>query len=161
VPADRPQARGEFRFAEDPEAAAAVVRRVPRHRRERGQRQRRQAIGRRPGRGVLEEVAAEPAAGVVRVDGHLVDVQAAIDHAGHQVGDGLIRLIRRHPEQARLLAGGKNRQRVRLVLRDLGHADAGERLSGRPLDCLEDREFACAGRPGAHAFIIRLAGGAP
>jgi hypothetical protein len=88
--ADCPQPCSELSVVKDPEPAPGVVRRVPRHMRERGQCQRRDAVSCCLVCGVVQQGPAQLAAGVVWMDRYLLHVQAAVDHIGHQVRDRLI-----------------------------------------------------------------------
>ena len=103
---------------------------------------------------MVEQRPAEPAAGVPEVDGDLIDLQAAVEHLGHEVGDRLIGVVGYHPQLARLLAGRHDRQRPRVVLRDLGHADVREHLPGRPLYLLQAGKFFRPGHPDKHGIIV-------
>jgi len=131
-----------------------VVRRVPRHVRERGQRQRGDTVGGRPVRGVFQQQPAEPAAGAARICRRLLDVQAAVDHGSHQERDRTADLARHDPQQP----GGPGflefRQRPRVVVRNLGHADATEHLPRRHVDTLQHRKLCRHRVPDSHNPIV-------
>jgi hypothetical protein len=100
----------------------------------------------------LIRAAPDPAAAtplVLGVDdfamrkGHIygtVLVNIETHQVSHQMGDRLITVIG-HPKSAGVTAGRHDRQRHRVVLGGLGHADFAEHQPCRPLDGLQGGEF--------------------
>jgi hypothetical protein len=121
----------------------------------RGHRSRPISASRRPQRGVRQQRPAEPAAGAAHVDGQLLDVQAAVDLAAHQERDRLAGVAGYHPQQPGRPGVLEVRQRPRIVLRHLRHADVTEHLPGRHVDILQHRQLRRRSVPDDHAPLSR------
>ena len=130
------------RSDDDREAETGVVGRVPRHVRERGEREPRQPSAFRPLADVVDERPADATPRMSRVDGHLLDVRVPVDLVGQHVRH---RRVAQHPRPARPLVGGQCLDRRRLVVRDRRHADIAERLARRAFDVAENRQVGRTG----------------
>ena len=96
--------------------------------------------------GGLQQRPPQAPAAVRRVDGELLDVNAAVDHVDQQVADGDVALVRDHPRPTIPLVRGEHHHRQRLVVGDGVHPDPTEQRAGGPLDVSQRREVLTARR---------------
>jgi len=129
----------------DSEPESLVVRRVPRHIRIGGQSQRAQPKSGRPYLGGVQQHPTNALSRVIGVNGHLLDVGAAVHHLDQEVGDRFIPLASRHPSAPIFLEDGQVGHRQWLVIGNSLHAEISKKITSSPLHVLESRQIFASG----------------
>jgi hypothetical protein len=134
---DGSQAGSDVIVGEDPEAEAAVERRVPRDVDERREGNRRLATFGSPD--ALYQSATDSLTLVTRFHAHLLDLRVAVDVIDEQIADRAIRVVQRDPSPLSYGVSGQNLKRQRLLLSHLGHADLVEASARSAFDAPKGR----------------------
>ena len=150
---DGPQPGGDFSILEHPEPAPEVVGRVPWHVGERRQGERGNTGGGRLLSGVIKQGPAQPPPGATRIDRHLLDVHAAVDHVGDEKSRWPVIRAGYHPQAAFIPASGE-RLWVPEHPAHLSPADLGEHLPRCPVDLLDRGKLSHPAQANTHAFSI-------
>jgi hypothetical protein len=134
-------------FGYPDESQAGVIWRVPRNVVKRRQRQPFKPLRHSPAGSFADEIPAQSAAGVQRMDGHLLDVGVLVHLVNEEVGDRSITGIRRHPGPAIPLVGGQLIHTRRRVVGDGSHVDGPKRFAGSDFDVLHRPQVIFPGFP--------------
>ena len=130
------------------------------------ERERRQLLPGRPPLQPVQQLLPEPLPRPVGVHAHLLQVGAAVDHVGEQVGDRAVVLVGPDPGADLPLVGRQDADGLRVVLGHQVHAERREERPGGALDRLQHREIGrprrsdAACRPG-HATVDTTIGSMP
>jgi hypothetical protein len=144
---DTAEAGAQLVGGEDMEPQQPVVRRVPGHGGECGERQSGQPVLSTPaGRGVNER-CSDSATSVAWMDRYLLDVRVAVNDAHQEVPDRPVGLVSCDPGPSVLLVSHQLGQAGWLVIGYRGHADRPEDGTRGALQLDERGQVAAAGKP--------------
>jgi hypothetical protein len=86
---------------------------------------------------------------------NLLNVDAAVDTIGDQIGNRDVGRIDRDPGEPAPLVPDELVEGERIVVGDLPHTDVVEALAGRPLDVLQNGQLVHTRGSNVHGFIVQ------